>query len=966
MKHLLRRFNLWQKFTLLGLLGFVMCALPMGLVLRDSMKQSATARLEREGIAPSRQALSLMRQLQLHRGLSNLTLGGQASAEVDRKIRSSDVLNGIDALLPALSGEDFTEARAQLKEVHTGWLALAKAVSERSLLAEDSFERHTELVALVQDLVVHVADGYGLSLDPEATTYFMTIAATDHLPRLSEQADMVSGTGVVLLTTRDIAIADRVAFELRVRDLKRQRVVAMTQIDKSTKIDVDLAAKLKDAEAASTAALDRLIETSLTAIVRTPKPTIAAAEYFKQGSAAVDAQYKLIDTSLSELDRLLGARLDTLRRNQLLMLGGMGLLVLAAAALCVAISRSVTVPMARAMNAAEAVAAGNLNNDLTDPGSDEAARLLAVLTRMQTSLRERGEHDTQLLAESTRIRQALDAAATNVMVADTSYNIIYANKSLLDMLAAAEADIRKDLPRFSAASLLGTNIDDFHKNPAHQRGLLDRLAQVHRTRLSIGGRQFDLILNPIVADGKRLGIGVEWKDMTAELAARAREEQLAAETSRVKQALDVAAMPVRIANTEGTIVYINEALNTILRRDASAFRAELPNFDPNAVVGGSVGMFYPDPRAAVERLSNLKQTMQSTMKLGGRTYDITTTPIFGKNSEVLGTVGQWNDRTDQLAAEQEFDALASEAAQGNLSGRIPLDNKQGFFRQAGAKFNELVDVVSKTIIDVRAAADQLSAASSQVSQTSQSLSQSASEQAASVEETTASLQEMAASVKQNSENANVTDGMATKAAREAVDGGDAVNRTVEAMKSIATKVSIIDDIAYQTNLLALNAAIEAARAGEHGKGFAVVAAEVRKLAERSQVAAQEIGTLATSSVNLAEKAGGLLTQMAPSITKTSELVQEIAAASGEQASGVNQINTAMGHLNTATQQNASAAEELSATAEELSAQATQLQELMAYFQLAEDKQNHAAADSHGRAGGARPGAPARKRVAAIY
>jgi methyl-accepting chemotaxis protein len=166
-----------------------------------------------------------------------------------------------------------------------------------------------------------------------------------------------------------------------------------------------------------------------------------------------------------------------------------------------------------------------------------------------------------------------------------------------------------------------------------------------------------------------------------------------------------------------------------------------------------------------------------------------------------------------------------------------------------------------------------------------------------------------------------------------MEGGQAVSQTMDAMKQIATKISIIDDIAYQTNLLALNAAIEAARAGEHGKGFAVVAAEVRKLAERSQVAAQEIGQLAGSSVSLAEQAGSVLTQMVPTINKTSELVQEISAASSEQAQGVNQITTAMGHLNTSTQQNASAAEELSATAEELSSKADQLLQLMAFFKV---------------------------------
>jgi methyl-accepting chemotaxis protein len=245
----------------------------------------------------------------------------------------------------------------------------------------------------------------------------------------------------------------------------------------------------------------------------------------------------------------------------------------------------------------------------------------------------------------------------------------------------------------------------------------------------------------------------------------------------------------------------------------------------------------------------------------------------------------------------------------------------------------MIGKLTQIIGEVRNAADNLTNAAGQVSATAQSLSQSSSEQAASVEETTSSMEQMTASILQNTENAKLTDGMASKAAREAAEGGDAVVKTVDDMKSIANKIGIIDDIAYQTNLLALNAAIEAARAGDHGKGFAVVAAEVRKLAERSQIAAQEIGNLATSSVKQAERAGTLLTEMVPTIRKTSDLVQEIATASSEQSSGVAQINGAMGQLNQATQQNASASEELAATAEELGSQAQQLQQTMTFFTL---------------------------------
>ena len=278
-------------------------------------------------------------------------------------------------------------------------------------------------------------------------------------------------------------------------------------------------------------------------------------------------------------------------------------------------------------------------------------------------------------------------------------------------------------------------------------------------------------------------------------------------------------------------------------------------------------------------------------------------------------------------------AVARAITDGNLAVEIRLDGGDDSSLLAGLA--QMRDTLRQTIGEVRTAADNLSNASGQISATAQSLSQSASAQAAAVEESTASMEEMSASIVQNTENAKRTDGMASTAARQAVDGGEAVGRTVEAMKSIAEKIGIVDDIAYQTNLLALNAAIEAARAGEHGKGFAVVAAEVRKLAERSQVAAQEIGNVARDSVKLAERAGSLLGEMVPSISKTSDLVQEIAAASQEQSSGVGQINGAMGQLNQATQQNASASEELAATAEELGGQAAQLQELMTFFQLAD-------------------------------
>jgi methyl-accepting chemotaxis protein len=342
---------------------------------------------------------------------------------------------------------------------------------------------------------------------------------------------------------------------------------------------------------------------------------------------------------------------------------------------------------------------------------------------------------------------------------------------------------------------------------------------------------------------------------------------------------------------------------------------------------------------------------------------------------------EWLDRTDEIAVEKEVAQIVEEASNGNFTSRLDPDGKTGFFVKLANDINQLmetsedglnevlrvlaalaegnltqtiekdyqgtfgalkdasnqtVEKLSSIVSDVITATDALMNASEQVSATSQSLSQAASEQAASVEETSASIEEMAAGINQNAENAKVTDGIAGKASKDAVDGGSAVKQTVQAMKEIASKIGIVDDIAYQTNMLALNAAIEAARAGVHGKGFAVVAAEVRKLAERSQVAAREIGELAVGSVSTAEHAGELIDDIVPGIGRTSDLIQEISAASQEQSIGVGQINTAMGQMNQITQQNASSSEELAATAEEMTSQAEQLRELVGFFQLAQD------------------------------
>ncbi|MGE5402975.1 MAG: methyl-accepting chemotaxis protein [Ignavibacteriales bacterium] len=292
-------------------------------------------------------------------------------------------------------------------------------------------------------------------------------------------------------------------------------------------------------------------------------------------------------------------------------------------------------------------------------------------------------------------------------------------------------------------------------------------------------------------------------------------------------------------------------------------------------------------------------------------------------------IGQLKDSFKRMISNiKEQVNTTREVAAGNLMIKVRQKSDKDSLMIA---LDTMVEKLKEVASTIKQAADNVVAGSQEMSSSSEQMSQGATEQAAAAEEASSSMEEMTGSIKQNADNAQQTEKIARKSAEDAQEGGKAVAETVDAMKDIASKISIIEEIARQTNLLALNAAIEAARAGEHGKGFAVVASEVRKLAERSQVAAGEISQLSRQSVMVAERAGEMLKKIVPDIQRTAELVQEITAASNEQNSGAEQINRSIQQLNTVIQQNASASEEIASTAEELSSQAEQLLDTISFF-----------------------------------
>jgi len=914
-----------------ALLICLMFLLPLGLfgyfyASAELAQMNFTAQ-ERAGVTAMRQFVPIYTGVLKTRNATRATLGGfdgqsryqAARAQTDQAMQTFEQY--------LRDAADPIKLKPEFDKLKSAWTATAQSAHGADPQGRTVFGPVTSSVAA---MLVLMGDNSNLVLDPDLDSFYLVNAMVLTLPNLAEDVGQLWGWGTYALAHPGLSI-----------DIEKRYLVWATGVETGLKQTRAYLLRATAANPALAAQLDMPVFDEVAAFHKFAADTdalinqtdLTPLKYYEKGEAVLLRLQSFYDQGLPLLDSLLQARLAAMQQRMWLAAGLAVLALLMAGYLFYSFYLVTRRGLSLATEHLKKIADGDLADTPQQPfGQDEPAQVLRSVIATQAVL-------AQFRAAQAELARQHDAG-------------------MLDFAMPTQG-----LPGDYAAMARSTNAL-VQSHIAVTMRVVDVITGYTQGR-------FEASMDRLPGQKARISEAMDQVRQSLHTAADA-----AVANARVVQALNKADTSVMITNAAHDIIFLNETVLAMFQHHEAEFKKVSPGFEARKLLGRNVDALHKNPMHQHRLLAGLTTTHRAQIEVGKLHFTLVLNPIFDAQGQRIGAVLEWLDRTAEINSEQEVAKVVAAAAAGDFSLRINTAGKTGFFANLGVGMNTLIDTsaqglgdvaqvlaavaegdltqrvtrdyqglfgkvkdsvntssdnLARVIDEVRSAADALTNAASQVAATAESLSQAASEQAASVEQTTSQIDTMSASINQNSDNARVTDGMATKTNKEAIDGGSAVSQTVAAMKQIAAKIGIIDDIAYQTNLLALNAAIEAARAGEHGKGFAVVAAEVRKLAERSQEAAKEIGALAGNSVTTAERAGKLLDDIVPSVQKTSELVQDIAAASAGQSESVTQIGAAMGQLSKATQQNASASEELAATSQELSGQAEQLQQSIAFF-----------------------------------